>query len=90
MEKRVIIRLQTRIWKMEGSGQDCREEAFRCTGGITKPNIRGIPLKSCETKRWRKEFVYSKWLVMNEDAAYVKVLTRTNVTEIKNMGEYLF
>jgi hypothetical protein len=75
---------------LEGSGQDCREEAFRCIGGMTKPNIRGILLKSCETKRWRQEFVYSKWLGMNEDAAYMEVLTRTNVIEIKNIGEYLF
>jgi hypothetical protein len=45
-------------------------------GGITKSNIRGILLKRCETKRWRKEFVYSKWLGMNENASYMKVFTR--------------
>jgi len=76
--------------RLGGSGQDCREEDFRCIWGMTKPNIRVFVLKRSETKRWRNEFVYSKWLGMNENASYMKVLIRTNVREIKNIGEYLF
>jgi hypothetical protein len=30
--------------RMKGSGQDCREETFRCIGRMTKPSIGGILL----------------------------------------------
>jgi hypothetical protein len=40
-------------------------------------------LKSAETKQLREELLRSKWLYMNEDVAYWKVLASTSVMEIK-------
>jgi len=76
----------------DGKDQDrtAEKELSAILGRMTKPNIRGILLKRCEKKLWRKEFVYSRWLGMNENAAYMEVVTHTSVTEIKNIGEYLF
>jgi hypothetical protein len=34
--------------------------------------------------------VNSKWLNINEDLAYRKIISRTNVNKIKSLGKYLF
>jgi hypothetical protein len=41
-------------------------------------------------KRWREECVNSKWLNINEDLAYRKIISCTNVSKIKSVGKYLF
>jgi hypothetical protein len=49
-----------------------------------------ILLKYCETKKWREECVHSKCLNTNEDLAYRKTISCTNVTKINSLGKYLF
>jgi len=40
-------------------------------------------------EKWREESEFSKWLNMNEDLAYKKVLNCTDVTKLKTIGKYL-
>jgi HKD family nuclease len=49
-----------------------------------------IPLKCPEMKKQREELVGSKWLNINEDIAYRKIISCTNVTMTKTNAKYLF
>jgi hypothetical protein len=45
-------------------------------------------LKCPETKKWREEFVCSKWLNRNEDITYRKIISSKNVTKLNTIGKY--
>jgi hypothetical protein len=42
------------------------------------------------TKKWREEYVNSKWLNINEDLAYRKIINCTKVNKINSLGKYVF
>jgi hypothetical protein len=47
-------------------------------------------LLSCpETKNWRMQFINKKWLCINEELAYKKIVNCTNKAHIIHLGEYL-
>jgi hypothetical protein len=41
-------------------------------------------------KKWREECVNSNWVNINEDLAYRKIISCTNVNNMKSLGKYLF
>jgi hypothetical protein len=41
-------------------------------------------------KKWREELVCSKWLHINKNIAYRKIVSYTNVTKVITIGKYLF
>jgi hypothetical protein len=43
-----------------------------------------------DRKRYRKHFLYNKWLSISKDLAYTKIINCTNVVELKNIGKYLY
>jgi hypothetical protein len=47
-------------------------------------------LKCPEMRKQRGELVCSKWLNINDDVVYRKIIICTNVTMIKSLGKYLF
>jgi hypothetical protein len=47
-------------------------------------------LRYIEFIKWKEECVNSKWLNINEDLAYRKIISCTNVNMITSLGEYLF
>jgi hypothetical protein len=49
-----------------------------------------ILLKCLETKKWREQFLSRKWLLLNEGIAYKKIINCTNITELRNIGIYLY
>jgi hypothetical protein len=53
-------------------------------------DAKHILLKCSETKKWREECVNSKWLNINEDIAYRKIINCTIVTKINTTAKYLF
>jgi hypothetical protein len=57
---------------------------------LWEENAEHILLKFSETKKWWEECVNSNWLNINEDLAYRKIISCTNVNKIKSLGEYLF
>jgi hypothetical protein len=73
-ERNGIILLKVEIWKLRGirRGFDGR----RCPLGL---EVKDAMLLKCpETKNWRGESVCSKWLNINEDTAYRKIISCTN------------
>jgi hypothetical protein len=45
---------------------------------------------SCpETKTWRMQFINKKWLCINDELAYKKIVNCTNKVHIIHLGEYL-
>jgi hypothetical protein len=83
-----IIRLKAGIWKLRGIRR--RFERGRCPLCLEEEGAKHMLLECPETKKWREELVCSKWLDINEDTAYRKIISCTNVIKIKSIGEYLF
>jgi hypothetical protein len=52
-------------------------------------DVKHILLSSPETKKWRMQFISKKWLCINEELAYRKIINCTNKAYIINLGEYL-
>jgi hypothetical protein len=52
-------------------------------------NVKHILLECKETKYWREKLIHDKWLNMNKEIAYRKILKTTNRTHIQNIGIYL-
>jgi hypothetical protein len=42
-----------------------------------------------KTKNWRESFLSSKWLNVNDNIAYKKIINFANVAELINIGERL-
>jgi hypothetical protein len=57
----------------KGSCHLCKEEK----------NIVPIPLKCNETQRWRQQLLGNKWLHMNEEIAYTKIISCNKISELK-------
>jgi hypothetical protein len=49
-----------------------------------------ILLKCSETRKWREQFLSRKRLRLNEWVAYKKIINCTNITELRNIGSYLY
>jgi hypothetical protein len=65
-------------------------ERGRCPLCLGEDDAKHILLKCSETKKWREECVNSNWLNINEDLAYRKIISYTNVNKIKFLRKYLF
>ena len=50
-----------------------------------KEDVKHILLECKETRYWR----HDKWLNMNKEITYRKILKTTNRTHIQNIGKYL-
>jgi hypothetical protein len=59
-------------------------EKGRCPLCREEENVTHI-LKCLERKMWREIFSCSKWLNINEDMTYKRVINCTNVRDLKNM-----
>jgi hypothetical protein len=53
-------------------------------------NTKHILLKCTETKNWRMGMLCKRWLGINEEVEYKKMLSCTNKMTVKNMGKSLF
>jgi hypothetical protein len=71
----------------QGSREDSRKESFPYISG--RGNAKHILLKCSERRTWRVEFLYRKWLCINEDIACNNVMKCTNVTDLRNRDIYL-
>jgi hypothetical protein len=84
-ERMGIIWLNAGIWKLRGIRR--RFERGRCPLCLGEEDAKHILLKCSETKKWREECVNSNWLNINEDLAYRKIISCTNVNRIKSLGK---
>jgi hypothetical protein len=76
--------------KKRENGNDMTESRDLETEEREKEDAKLMLLKCPEMKRRREELVCSKWANTDEDIAYRKIITCTNVTKIKSTGKYLF
>jgi hypothetical protein len=63
-------------------------ERGRCPVYLREEDAKDMLLKCPETKDWREDLVCSKWLNINEDMACRKIISCTNVTKTKTIGQY--
>jgi hypothetical protein len=47
-------------------------------------------LKCEETKNWTETFVNQKWLQVNEEITYRKLISNTETLELENLGKFLY
>jgi hypothetical protein len=50
--------------------------------------VEHILLECKETKYWREKLIHDKWLNMNKEVTYRKIM-KINRTHIQNVGKYL-
>jgi hypothetical protein len=80
--------VKTGILKLRGMRKG--SEKGRCPLCSEDEDAIHILLKCSETKKWREQFLSRKWLMLNEGTAYKKIINCTNITELRNIGIYLF
>jgi hypothetical protein len=61
----------------------------KCPLCLEEEDAKHILLECKKTKYWREKLIHDKWLSMNKDIAYRKILKTTNRTHIQNVGKYL-
>jgi hypothetical protein len=61
-----------------------------CPLCLRKEDTKHILPECPETKNWRTEMLCKRWLDINEEAVYTKMLSCTNKMMVKNMGKFLF
>jgi hypothetical protein len=76
------------IWKLRESWKGVEKGTFPlCLG---KEDTKHILLECPETKDWKMEMLRKRWLDINEEIAYRKVLRCTKKMMVKNIGKLLF
>jgi hypothetical protein len=79
---------KTGIWKLRGMRKKFEKGRYPLCSE-DKDAIH-ILLKCSETRKWREQFLSRKWLRLNEWIAYKKIINCTNITELRNIGSYLY
>jgi hypothetical protein len=61
----------------------------RCPLCLGEEDVKHILLECKETKHWRFKLIRVKWLNMNKEVAYRKILKTRNNIHLQNLGKYL-
>jgi hypothetical protein len=75
------------VWKLRGNRR--RLEKGTCLLCRGNKDVKHILLSCPETKKWRMQFINKKWLHINEELAYKKIVNCTSKAHIIHLGEYL-
>jgi hypothetical protein len=86
-ERSGIAWLIAGIWQLKGARGN--GDKGRCTLYLEEEGVKHILLECKETKHWREKLIHYKWLSMNKEVAYRKIMKITNTTHIQNLGKYL-
>jgi hypothetical protein len=86
-ERRGMTWWRLGIWKLRGSRKGV-EKGTRplCLG---TEGTKHILLECPETKYWRMEMLCKRWMDINEEVAYRKILSCTNEMTVKKYGKIL-
>jgi hypothetical protein len=85
-ERSRIARLIAGIWQLKGVRRNA--DKGRCPLYFENEDVKHILLECKETKYWREKLIHDKWLNMNKEITYRKILKTTNRTHIQNVGKY--
>jgi hypothetical protein len=86
-ERSRIAWLIAGIWQVKGVRRNA--DKGRCPLCFEKDDVEHILLECKETKYWREKLTHDKWLNMNKEVTYRKIIKTTNRTHIQNVGKYL-
>jgi hypothetical protein len=75
------------IWQLKGVRRNA--DKGRCTLCLEEEDVKHIVLECKETKHWREELIHDKWLNMNKEITYRKILKTIYRTHIQNIVKYL-
>jgi hypothetical protein len=53
---------------------------------LRKEDAIHVLLKHLEMNKWGETFLCSKWLNINKDLAYKRIINCTDIVELRNMG----
>jgi hypothetical protein len=60
-------------------------EKGRCPLCNEEDDVIHIFLKCSETREWREQFLSRKWLIVNKELAYKRIIYCTNAVELKKI-----
>jgi hypothetical protein len=86
-ERRCMAWWRFGIWKLRGSRKGV--EKGTCSLCLGKEDTKHILLECPETKNWRMKMLCKRWLDINEEVAYRKMLSCTKKNG-KNMEKFVF
>ena len=75
------------IWELKGVRRNA--DKGRCPLCLGEEDAKHILLECKGTKHWREKLIHDKWLSMNNEVAYRKIIEITSRTHIQNLGKYL-
>ena len=75
------------IWQLKGDRRNA--DKGRCPLCLEEEDAKHILLECEETKYWTEKLIHDKWLSMNKEITYRKIMKITNRTHIQNLGKYL-
>jgi hypothetical protein len=87
-ERRGMAWWRLGIRKLRGSRKGV--EKGTCPLCLGKEDTKHILLECLETNDWRMEMLCERWLDINEEMVYKKVLSCTKNMMVKNIGKFLF
>jgi hypothetical protein len=87
-ERAGIAWWRVRIWKLRGFRRGF--EKGRCPLCFVLLDSKSILLNCTETRKWRKELLCKKWMGLDQDLAFDKIIGYKNAVELKNVGKHLF
>jgi hypothetical protein len=56
---------------------------------LGKEEVKHILLDCKENKHWILKLIRDKWLNMNKEVAYTKIIKTTSKVHLQNLGKYL-
>jgi hypothetical protein len=74
------------MWQLKGMRRNT--DTGRCPLCLGEEDIIHILLDYLQTRNWRIKLLYDKWLSMNVNLAYRKILRCSNKDQIRNLGRY--
>jgi hypothetical protein len=75
------------IWQLKGARRNTDKGRWPLC--LEEEDAKHILLECKEIKYWREKLIHDKWLNMNKEITYRKILKTTNRTHVQNVGKYL-
>jgi hypothetical protein len=85
-ERSGLVWMETRAWGLRGFRRGMGKEHVSY---MWETKMLSTYCCCPDTKERRMKFMYKKWLYVNEELAYRKIINCTNKTHMINLGKFL-
>jgi hypothetical protein len=86
-ERNGLVWMKAGVWKLRGIRRGWGKRTCPLCGG--NEDVKHVLLSCSETKKGRMQSMNKKWLCINEEVAYKKIVHCTTKNHIIHFGEYL-